>query len=223
MVQETDNHDVIAAAYWRTAWPEPIRLMMETHAELDPAVANMRNSADQIGGALLDTLEPASMGEGALASVLAAIDEDERDDRAHMAAASSANDMLNEFMALPDPARTIGLEAFAAGGWKFAGRGVHRMELAREGDIKAELFRIEPGRGVPAHTHRGDEHTLVLTGAFHDGRRRYERGDLCVAGPDTDHKPIAEEGEICYALAVTNAPLAFKGMLGVMQRVFASH
>jgi hypothetical protein len=33
------------------------------------------------------------------------------------------------------------------------------------------------------------------------------------------HHPIAEPGDLCFALAVTDAPLLFKGPLAVIQRI----
>lgn len=224
MRDEMDDLVMIAASYWGGSWPEPIRLLMQTHAALDPAVREMRDDADRLGGALLESLAPAQMGEGCLASALAAIDGVEAEREAARApyrtAAKAASSALDEVLALPEPARTSTLHAFERSDWRFAGRGVKRIELAREGDVKAELYRIEPGCGAPEHGHKGEEYTLVLTGAFHDGKKRFARGDLSVAGPDYEHKPIAEPGEVCYALAVTNAPLEFKGALGLAQRVF---
>lgn len=225
MGDNSDDFDMTAGAYWGGNWPEPIRLLMETHAVLDPEARAVRDDADRLGGALLELLPTAPMGEGSLAAALDAIDGVDIEDAGdasppHIAAAHAAGAALKELLRLPEPARGAALDALEARDWRFAGRGVKRIELARDGDVKAELFRIEPGCGAPEHGHHGDEYTLVLAGAFHDGNRRYGRGDLCVAGPDYEHKPVAEAGDVCYALAVTNAPLAFKGALGLAQRMF---
>lgn len=226
MRRDMDDFVMIAAEYWSGNWPEPVRLLMETHAALDPSVRALRDDADRLGGVLLEMSTCAAMGEGSLARALALIDEEPQGEISHdqrARAVSNAVTGLDELLALPEPARSASLTAMEAGGWRFAGRGVQRMDLARDGEVKAELFRIEPGCGAPQHGHQGDEYTLVLAGAFHDGDQRYGRGDLCVAGPDHEHKPVAEPGEVCYALAVTNAPLAFKGALGLAQRMFGLH
>ncbi len=224
MLDDYDDPTLIAAAYWHGAWPEPLRLLVESQAALDPQIAQMRAQADRVGGALMECVEPADLGEGALAAALDAIEAIEANTAiaAHPVAAQSANTEIQELLALPDPIRTSSLLALEKGDWQFAGRRVRRLEVAREGEVKAELIRIEPGRGVPVHTHKGLEYTLVLTGAFHDGERRYRCGEVCAAGPDVEHKPIAEADEVCYALAVTNAPLAFKGALGLVQRLFGA-
>ena len=122
--------------------------------------------------------------------------------------------MLN----LPDPVRDLALDQ---GGWSFAGPGVRNMTLLNEDGAKAELIRIEPGRGVPHHGHDCTEFTLVLTGGFSDGRASYGPGEVCMANPDTIHKPVADEGEVCIVLAVTDGPLAFTGALGWIQRALS--
>jgi putative transcriptional regulator len=87
------------------------------------------------------------------------------------------------------------------------------------GAAKAEVLRIKPGHGAPMHAHRGSEVTLVLQGAYQDGHRRYGRGDLSIAGPDVRHRPIAEAGEVCYALTVIEDGLVFEGALGALQKL----
>ena len=132
-----------------------------------------------------------------------------------MNAAQQANQAIQEILDLPEKVRDLALDN---GRWQFAGPGVRQMELMREGSAKAELIRLEPGHGVPHHGHDGKEFTLVLCGAFHDGVGRYGKGDLCTADPDLQHKPVAEEGKVCIALAVTDGSLAFTGPLGWVQR-----
>ncbi|MEM6850922.1 MAG: cupin domain-containing protein, partial [Pseudomonadota bacterium] len=83
---------------------------------------------------------------------------------------------------------------------------------------KVDLLRIQPGFGAPRHTHEGAEITLVVRGAFSDETGRYGPGDVSIASQAVTHRPIAEEGETCYALSVTDAPLAFTGALGWLQR-----
>lgn len=191
----------------------PTRLLLDTYAALNAAAPHPFAQADRVGGALLETLTPASMGEGALARALAAIDEDDA------AEAAGADRRLAELRALPDPTRDVALQAFGRRGWRVVAPGLRALELAREGEAVAELLRIEPGCGAPRHGHDGDEYTLVLAGAFHDGHRRYDQGELCIARPEDVHRPIAERGAVCFALAVSDTPPAFRGLLGLAQRL----
>jgi len=223
------NHplgDEIYTAYASGALSGPMRLLVDTQAEVRESVRAERDAA-----ALLDTIEPAPVRPQSLKEIFAAIEAEEaglgeagalppepaRADEASRKAAESAGRAVNELLALPEAVRDLALER---GGWSFAGPGVRKMELMREGTAKAELIRLEPGRGVARHGHDGKEFTLVLTGAFHDGYDRYAAGELCAADPSLEHKPVAEEGEVCIALAVTDGPLAFTGPLGWVQRAF---
>tara|TARA_R110002072_G_scaffold150291_4_gene298584 strand:+ start:1249 stop:1932 length:684 start_codon:yes stop_codon:yes gene_type:complete len=204
----------------------PLRLLARTYVETNAGAAAALDDLDTAGGAFLMSETPARMADNSLETALALIDalESGSGEAAGLkpanrqAAVSGAHKALNELAWLPEHLRDQVLEHGAR--WKFAAPGVRRINLLAEDGAKAELLRIEPGHGSPSHTHEGREFTLVLTGAFHDGHARYEAGDLCETGPDLTHKPIAELGEVCYALAVTEGALKFKGPLGAVQRLF---
>ena len=217
--------DELLAARTSGALSAPMRLLVDTHAAMKTDVAEAAMCSDVFGGATLDSLEAESMADNALDVALAAIDALETGAGeaagtriiSRKSAAKSAQSSLDELMELPDAVRERALKVGAQ--WRFAAPGVRRIELMREGDASAELLRIEPGHGSPSHTHDGKEFTLVLAGAFADGIGRYEKGDLCAVGEETTHRPIAEHGEICFALAVTDGSLKFTGALGAVQRL----
>jgi len=227
------NHPLgeeIFSAYASGALSGPMRLLVDAQSLINASVARDRETCDRVAGALLEAIEPAQMTRGALDRALDVIDAEAggigeagpsarraetADTRKH--AAQAAGQALEEILRLPEPVRDLALEN---PGWSFAGPGVRTLELMREGSAKAELIRLEPGRGVAHHGHEGREFTLVLCGAFHDGRDRYGAGDLCIADPALEHKPVAEDDEVCIALAVTDGPLAFTGPLGWVQRAF---
>ncbi len=194
----------------------PTQLLLDTYAALNGRAPHPFHEADAIAGALLEAMPSAALSDGALERALAAIDDAEAKDRAFETA---RDDKWRELAALPDPTRDIAVQALGRRGWRVTGPGIRTLELAREGDATAELLRIEPGYGAPRHGHDSEEYTLVLAGAFHDGRQRFACGDLCIAGPDDVHRPVAEPGGVCFALAVSDAPPAFRGLLGVAQRL----
>lgn len=204
----------------------PLRLLVETQAALRPDIAAVIAGGETLGGALLETAAPAPMSDRAEAVALAAIEalESGAGEAAGLVkatadpvkAAMGGSKWIEEILALPDPLRETVLESGLD--WKFAGPGVRRLRLVEENGSEAELLRIEPGHGAPRHTHEKREFTLVLTGAFHDGIARYGAGDLAALDHTTTHRPIAEAGEVCYALAVTDGGLEFTGVLGVVQK-----
>jgi putative transcriptional regulator len=56
--------------------------------------------------------------------------------------------------------------------------------------------------------------TLVLAGGFSDASGHYLKGDVAVADPSVDHRPVADAGADCLCLAVTDAPLRLTGRFG---------
>ena len=73
---------------------------------------------------------------------------------------------------------------------------------------------------MPRHTHRGLELTLVLTGAYCDAANCFERGDIQIADPTTDHQPVAQAGEDCICLVALEAPIWFTGPIGRLANPF---
>lgn len=204
----------------------PMRLLVDTHAVMNSGVAEALETVEISAGALLEDEPVECLADNALDVALSAIEAIETGAGeaaglktvSTMQAVKAADDAFAELMSLPEPVRDRALHSGAD--WRFAAPGVRRIELMSEGDAKAELLRIEPGHGSPSHTHEGNEFTLVLAGAFSDGIGRYAKGDLCAADGGTTHRPIAEPGETCFALAVTDGALKFTGALGAVQRLF---
>ena len=73
---------------------------------------------------------------------------------------------------------------------------------------------------MPDHGHNGMELTLVLQGAFSDEDGYFARGDIEIAHEDVDHMPVADISQDCICLAVTDAPLRFKGLLPRLAQPF---
>lgn len=84
----------------------------------------------------------------------------------------------------------------------------------------ARLLYIPAGVAVPDHGHNGMELTLVLQGAFADEADCFRRGDIEIADEGTEHQPIAQAGLDCICLAVTDAPLKFRGFLPRLAQPF---
>lgn len=89
-------------------------------------------------------------------------------------------------------------------GWKrrFGGLQERVIDSLCEPGIRARLVRIPPGAGTIEHGHEGDEHTLVLSGAFVDEHGSYDVGDACVAGPNEVHHPRVEGSKACICFVV---------------------
>lgn len=196
-----------------------LRLLAAAAAELRGARAR---PDDALAAAFLEAETPESLAPDAADRALARIDQLEAIDSraASQAGAARAGRYLAELTLLPDPVREAVYDAMQGGGrWLFSGPGIRRLDLPTGGEGKTLLLRIEPGAGVGRHDHNGDEYTLVLTGSFHDGHDHYGPGDVNIGRAGFVHQPIADEGEVCYALGVEFGGAKFDGLLGLVQRL----
>jgi len=75
-----------------------------------------------------------------------------------------------------------------------------RIQL-NENEIHTNLLHIQPGGGVPEHTHKGFELTVLLDGSFHDESGEYVKGDFIMLDASNKHHPVSTEGCLCYTVA----------------------
>jgi putative transcriptional regulator len=75
-----------------------------------------------------------------------------------------------------------------------------RIQL-NENEIHTSLLHIQPGGGVPEHTHKGFELTLLLEGSFHDDSGEYVKGDFIMLDGSHQHHPVSTNGCLCYTVA----------------------
>ncbi len=87
------------------------------------------------------------------------------------------------------------------------GKHAHIGKLTRsriqlnENEIHTSLLHIQPGGGVPEHTHKGFELTVLLEGSFHDESGEYFKGDFIMLDSSHQHHPISTNGCLCYTVA----------------------
>ncbi|MCK7549018.1 ChrR family anti-sigma-E factor [Marinobacter koreensis] len=73
------------------------------------------------------------------------------------------------------------------------------------------LQKLAAGGKAPAHTHRGEETTIVLQGAFADQKGVFNQWDFVVLTDQDEHKPVAVGCEDCITLSVLSAPVKLTG------------
>ena len=189
-------------------------VLMASFITLSPAARQQLDTLEQLNGLLLDEAEQVGMSDDALDALLDKLDAPEAD---MDLVAPACADALNTD--LPSPLRVILDKPIEEEKWRFAYPGVRQVKLPI-GDTgeSVKLLRIKPGKASPCHTHSGIEATLVLRGAFRDGNRLYERGELALADQHIQHRPRAEGDEDCICLAVTDGALRFTDSLGRLAR-----
>lgn len=195
--------DALLEGYSTGTLPEAFNLLVATHVSLCDECRARLLALDTVGGALLTGAAPAPLAEGALAATLARLKGE----------APAPRPVPQPAAVFPAPLREyVGGDA-AAVRWRPVGGGVRQAILATAGAASARLLYIPGGVAVPDHGHRGMELTLVLQGAFRDETDRFARGDVEIADESLEHTPVAEAGEPCICLAVTDAPLRFNSLI----------
>ena len=199
--------DDLLMAYSAGDLPEAVNLIVATHISLCDECRAALGSYDAVGGAVLDTCDTVEMSKASLNSVLDMIHAQDSVVQDKPASSTVHDDVL------PAP-----LVDYVGGGlenvrWRSAGMGVKQAILPTSKDATARLLYIPAGTAIPDHGHHGLELTLVLKGAFQDEGGYFGRGDIEVASEDLNHTPVADISEDCICLAVTDAPLKFKGLV----------
>lgn len=203
--------------------PPAAHVLAASYLDLNPAGREGVAQLEAVGGWSIETTEPAPLGAGrSAARLLDSIGAGSGTGRADTAAGSLAND---NGAAIPAPLAAALDAPLHTLSWKWRAPGAyeHRIASLETGGLMARLLRIEPGRAIPQHTHDGIEATLVLDGAYSDASGRFGRGDLELAGEETDHRPIAEAGGPCLCFAVSEANLRLTGPLGRVLRAVTGH
>ncbi len=190
-------------SYASGAADEAVALLVASHLALCESCRAVVRRAEAAGGSLLSKVAPIALSGSAYEAVLARLDS------------STASIVRNANLAtnVPAPLQVYVGGDFETLDWRPVTKGLSIFPLATKGSTRARLIRAEPGAAVAAHSHRGEEWTLVLTGSYSDATGRYQAGDVQSTTPELTHCPMADAGPVCINLAVTDAPLIFKGLL----------
>lgn len=204
--------DDLILGYSAGTLPEAVNLIVATHVSLCDTCRAAVEAQDAVGGAVLEQVEEVDVSTGCLAGAL---------DLIRNGAWSAPEQKVHAH----DPVLPAPLRAYVGGSindvnWRPVGMGVRQAVLDTSETARARLLYIPAGTAIPGHSHKGMELTLVLQGAFHDEDGRFARGDIEVADSDMHHTPVADVSEDCICLAVTDAPLQFKGLLPRLAQPF---
>ena len=192
------------------------------HPAACPACRDRVGTAEALGAALLEDVsagELAVMADDALERALARASE--RSPEQHDENPGSVPVTTEPTPMLPRPLRDYAGGDIDSLKWRRLGSSAYHVPLvAKRGAPTARLLRIPGGTAVPEHGHNGLELTMVLSGSFIDDGARFARGDVETADVDVEHQPVAEVGDDCICLAVTDAPLRFRGPVARLLQPF---
>jgi putative transcriptional regulator len=185
------------------------RLVVETHLALCAPSRALAGTLDNIGGILLDALDPADLSPEALDRVFARIEAMPAE------AESAAPDA--EIAAFPAPLRHYPMTP-----WLKAGRGtlIRRVLTPEDGDHRVIMFKIDPGRKMLQHTHSGQELTCVISGSYSDEGGRYGPGDFEEADSEISHRPIVDSDVPCICVVALTGKVRLEGFVGRLLQPF---
>ncbi len=184
-------------------------LVVSSHVEACEHCQQRTLLLETIGGAMLESLEPALLAPDALTQTLAAIDAPAQP-AYEPPTAGGLRAELPIGMQWPRA-----LHGCTTTRWRWLGPGMRWSRVTLPYDPAANVFllRIGAGKKLPMHTHDGVELTQVLYGTFHDGRALFGPGDFDEADGAILHQPVVlAEGE-CICLASVRGKVMFEGAI----------
>ncbi|HHV70191.1 transcriptional regulator [Ochrobactrum sp. 695/2009] len=201
--------DELLSGYAAGTLAEGWSIAVATHLALCPACRSRLKQFEQIGGQLLDAVEPQKLEVSTWDSF-----KDRLQKTPQSRESSAPRFEIKQPAVIPEPLRSYVGGDLPELKWKSLGRGAYQVSIeTRDSETQVRLLRIPAGKPVPEHGHGGRELTLVLSGSFHDGTGLFARGDIEEADADLVHQPIASSDGDCICLAVTDAPLKFQSWL----------
>ncbi len=169
---------------------------------------------NHLGGALLETIKPASSDDKAFDALMAKL---ETATPTRSIARSSTTDT-------PVPAKKSAVSespllrylpcALENLPWRSQTKEISKFDLTGllgSKGFKVALQKINAGAKIPTHTHKGVEYTVILNGGFSDELGVYHQGDFIARDTSHKHSPTALQNEDCVCLTVLSAPLKFTG------------
>jgi putative transcriptional regulator len=185
--------------------PEWISLIVACHLTYCATCREDVELFDDLGGALLDSLETR---EGDRLGVRAS-------DVAVRPRAVAPEAPIMPVAGLPWPLASY-LPKDGAG-FRFLAPGLRHIPLDFSvGGVPARVIRFAPGFKIPEHRHQGLEFLLVLEGMLHDtvSGDAFRKGDVSRREPDTTHAQWIDTSEPCTCLVISAAPVVPSTLVG---------
>lgn len=205
------------AAYAAGHLDEARSVVIATHIDRCAQCRKNTRDLEALGGACLDSIDPAPMADDALKTFWKIADNTPIETRA--ASTHADNDAHIEI--------TQPLNSYLKGGlekvkWRTVAPGISQSVIKADGyrDDVLRLLKINSGTRIPCHSHGDNELTLILQGQYEDALGTFAEGDLADLDDTHTHEPQATGDEPCICLIATSAPLVFKGVVGKVIQPF---
>jgi putative transcriptional regulator len=206
----------LLAGYAQGTLSRGMSLLVASHLTYCPPCRDKVSRLETLGGVLLRDTPVPDMTAPSLASVLARIDA--AGVEPVPAAAFESKDEQAGY--LPAPVRELLATSGKEIRWRFLLPGLSDYRFEGFEGEEVSLLRARPGTRILAHTHEGQEATLVLRGQLRDGDRVLGRGEVSLADHHDDHRPEIVGNETCICLVVLTGHMRFTGPVGRALNLF---
>ncbi len=167
---------------------------------------------ERIGGELIEALPDDQMSSATIEQLIKRLDTPLTAQQTNTAASDER---------IPAPLRRFVPSYYDSLEWTGFSSSIKEFKLPISDErYTAKFYKITAGKELPAHTHKGNEFTLVMEGSFSDDAGKYNQGDFILADTKTIHQPRASDDCDCICFAVMDAPLKMTGFFGRMLNPF---
>lgn len=183
---------------------EPHALCIRLHLDQCPHCRSRVDTLDSLGAVMMESQPQVDVSSDMFDSILSRIDSEPDIIEKYISAQARRMSPLQKL--LGDDLNDLP--------WKRQLGDVSVLDISEKFPGQSEqvvLQKLAAGGKAPAHTHRGDETTIVLQGAFADQKGVFNQWDFVVLNQEDEHKPVAVGCEDCITLSVLSAPVKLTG------------
>ncbi|MFB2762271.1 ChrR family anti-sigma-E factor [Marinobacter shengliensis] len=190
---------------------EPHALCIRLHLEQCPHCRSRVDTLNSLGAVMMEQQPKVTVSDSSFEQLMARIDSAPQDTPPVVQAPrlSPLQKLLGQDINELPWKRQLGDVSVLDISEKFPGQGE-----------RVVLQKLVAGGKAPAHTHRGDETTIVLQGAFADQKGVFNQWDFVVLNEQDEHRPVAVGCEDCITLSVLSAPVKLTGTFTRMLNPF---
>lgn len=200
--QHHPSADILAA--YASGLLEPgFGLVVAAHVESCGHCRAQVASYEAHSGAALRELDGATIGDDALARVMARLDT--------APTTKPVVDRRPLLQRLPLKPRK----------WVAPGVWVAGVDTPHARTNRVYVLSVAPGMPTARHEHSGAEFCTVLRGAYRDELGLFQAGDFAATDIDVNHQPVVQGDEACVCLFATEGRLQPQGLLGRLAFAFA--
>lgn len=191
---------------------EPHALCIRLHLDQCSHCRSRVDTLDSLGAVMMEHQPKVDVSESMFDSILSRIDSD-----------TGENEVVTRVINGMSPLQKLLGEDLDTLPWKRQLGDVSVLDISERFPGQSEqvvLQKLAAGGKAPAHTHRGEETTIVLQGAFADQKGVFNQWDFVVLNDQDEHKPVAVGCEDCITLSVLSAPVKLTGTFTRMLNPF---